>query len=57
MSNKYPFVVVLILTYNGKHLLKDSVSSYLKNNYENFQIVIIDNGSSDGTKEYVEENL
>jgi GT2 family glycosyltransferase len=47
-------VIVLILSYNGKYLLEDSVSSYLANDYENFEVVVIDNGSSDGTKEYVE---
>ena len=48
-------VIVLILSYNGKHLLEDSISSYLENNYSNFDVVVIDNGSTDGTKEYVEE--
>lgn len=46
-------VIVLILSYNGKHLLDDSVSSYLANDYENFEVVVIDNGSNDGTLEYV----
>jgi GT2 family glycosyltransferase len=50
-----PKVVVLILSYNGKELLDDSVSSYLNNEYSNFQIVVIDNGSTDGTMEYVEK--
>ena len=52
-----PKVVVLILSYNGKPLLEDSVDSYLKNNYPNFEVVVIDNGSSDDTKEYVETNF
>lgn len=52
-----PKVVVLILSYNGKHLLEDSVSTYLANTYPNFKVVVIDNGSSDGTKEYVERNF
>jgi GT2 family glycosyltransferase len=52
MSHKK--VVVLILSYNGKYLLDDSVSSYLNNNYNCFNVVVIDNGSLDGTKEYVE---
>jgi GT2 family glycosyltransferase len=53
-ENQTPFVVVLILSYNGKHLLDDSVLSYLLNDYQNFEVVVIDNGSLDGTKEYVE---
>ena len=54
--NKHPYVIVLILSYNGKELLADSISSYLANDYENFDVVVIDNGSSDGTKQYVQES-
>ena len=54
---KQPYVIVLILTYNGKHLLEDSISTYLSNTYSNFDIVVIDNGSGDGTKEYVEKHF
>lgn len=50
-----PKVIVLILSYNGKHLLDDSVTSYLANDYSNFEVVVIDNGSIDGTLEYVRE--
>lgn len=51
-----PQVVVLILSYNGKHLLDEAIQSYLQNDYTNFSVVIIDNGSTDGTKEYIEGN-
>jgi len=53
---KDPRVIILILSYNGKHLLKDGISSYLANDYPNFEVVVIDNGSTDGTKEWVEQN-
>ncbi|MFN8258869.1 MAG: glycosyltransferase family 2 protein [Bacteroidales bacterium] len=52
-----PKVSVLILSYNGKHLLEDSVSSYLANEYSNFEVVVIDNGSTDDTKTYVEKTF
>ena len=52
-----PKVLVLILSYNGKELLADSVSTYLANDYPNFEVVVVDNGSSDGTKEYVESTF
>jgi GT2 family glycosyltransferase len=51
-----PKVIVLILSYDGKYLLEDSISSYLANDYPNLSIVVIDNGSKDGTKEWVEQN-
>jgi len=52
-----PKVIVLILSYNGKHLLYDSITSYLNNDYPNFEVIVIDNGSTDGTKEWVEKNF
>lgn len=51
--NKNHKVAVLILSYNGKYLLDDAIHSYIQNDYENFDVVVIDNGSSDGTTEYV----
>ncbi len=53
----FPKVVVLILSYNGKYLLDDAISSYLQNGYSNYEILVIDNGSSDGTEEYVNNNF
>jgi GT2 family glycosyltransferase len=50
-----PKLIVLILSYNGKHLLDDSISSYLKNDYPNFSICIIDNGSTDNTIGYISD--
>lgn len=56
-ANIYPFTAVLILSYNGKQLLDDSVSSYLANSYQNFEVIVIDNGSVDGTYDYVSQNF
>lgn len=50
---EYPKVIVLILSYNGKEYLDDAVASYLANDYTNFEIVVIDNGSTDGTEAYI----
>lgn len=56
MDTDHYKVLVLILTYNGKHLLTDCIPSYLANDYPNFEVVVIDNGSIDGTLEYVKDN-
>ncbi|MEI7484844.1 MAG: glycosyltransferase family 2 protein [Ignavibacteriota bacterium] len=53
----FPKVIVLVLSYNGKYLLEDALNSYLKNDYANYQIMVIDNGSDDGTVDYVNENF
>lgn len=54
---KYPKVNVLILSYNGKHLLEEAISSYLKNDYPDFEVFVIDNGSRDGTFVYLKKNF
>jgi GT2 family glycosyltransferase len=50
-------VIVLILSYNGKFLLEDCINSYVGNIYPNFEIAVIDNGSTDGTEDYVNSNF
>lgn len=42
-------IVAIVVTYNRKHLLKKNLLALLKQSYKNFDILIIDNNSSDGT--------
>lgn len=53
----HPKIIVLILSYNGRHLLKEAISSYLNNDYPNFEVAVIDNGSIDGTEEFIGKNF
>ena len=48
-------VSVIILNFNGKRYLKDCLDSVLNQNYNNFKIILIDNGSSDGSIEFVRQ--
>ena len=54
-----PLVSIIIPTYNRKELLKRAIESALKQDYENIEIIISDNASTDGTnilmKEYLEK--
>lgn len=49
-----PAVSIIIITYNHKQLVKSCLSSVLKTNYPNYEIIVVDNGSTDGTHEYIE---
>jgi GT2 family glycosyltransferase len=48
-----PKVSVIIVNYNGKELLEKCLESLFKVDYENFEVILVDNNSSDGTIEFV----
>ena len=48
-----PKVFVLVLSYNGLKWLKDCLPSVVAMDYSNYETVVIDNGSSDGTQEFL----
>jgi GT2 family glycosyltransferase len=49
----YPKVSIIIPSFNGLELLKVSIPSLLKTNYPNFEIIVVDNGSSDGSVSFL----
>ena len=51
-----PHIKILILNWNGKHLLKPCLDSVTAIDYPNFSVMVIDNGSSDGSREIVKGN-
>lgn len=46
-------VSIIIVNYNGKHLLKDCLDSVLKQSFNDFELILVDNGSTDGSVDYV----
>lgn len=51
-----PNVSVCIPTYNREHLLKETLDSVFAQTYRDLEIVIVDDGSTDGTKQMLEKN-
>ncbi len=49
-----PLVTVVICTFNGELYLEKTLNSVLAQGYSNFEIVIVDDGSSDGTISMIE---
>lgn len=50
-------VIAVIVTYNRKELLKECINALLQQDYNNCDILIVDNDSTDGTKEFIADEL
>ena len=48
-------ISVVLPVYNGEDLVSLSIDSVLKQTYKNFELIIINDGSKDNTKEIIEE--
>ena len=46
-------VTIFVSSMNSKNHLKNCLDSIFNNNYLNFEIIIVDNGSSDGSVEFI----
>lgn len=44
-------MTVALLTYNRLHYLEQSIAAVLGQSYEDFELLVLDNGSTDGTAE------
>ena len=54
---KMPPVSVVILTHNRKDLLRQSVSSCLRLNWPELEVIVVDNVSTDGTQEMIRDEF
>jgi len=51
MDSNTPLVTIVLSTYNGDRYLQEQIDSLLSQTYKNIQILIRDDGSTDGTHE------
>ena len=52
-----PRVTVVVPNWNGEIFLETCLSSLRRQSYEDFEVVLADNGSTDGSVPFVEENF
>ncbi len=52
INSNLPLVSVVITTHNRLNLLKRAVSSVNSQNYKNIELIVVDDHSDDGTKEW-----
>lgn len=54
MVKSMPQISVIIVNWNGKRFLKNCIESVLNQTYKSFEIIVVDNGSTDGSIELLE---
>ena len=55
MSHMKPRVSIILPTYNRAHTIMEAISSILAQTYENYEVLVIDDGSEDNTKDLMSE--
>ncbi|WP_143425821.1 glycosyltransferase family 2 protein, partial [Gilliamella sp. wkB171] len=55
MENKIPLVSIIIPVYNSSSFILKTLNSLQKQTYENYEIIIINDGSTDNTNDILEE--
>lgn len=54
-ESELPLVSVAIITYNQKGYLRECIESVLTQDYSNLEVVVADDGSTDGTQDMLRE--
>ena len=52
-----PPVSVVLVNWNGKDCLKDCLESLRAQTFSSFEVILVDNGSTDGSVEWIQENF
>ena len=48
-----PEMSVIVLNWNGKHFLETCLTALRRQTFRDFETILVDNGSTDGSTEYV----
>lgn len=55
--DKKPLVSIIIVNFNGKKWLKDCLNSLQKQTYTKFEIILVDNNSTDDSISFIQKNF
>jgi len=51
--SEYPLVSIVVLSLNGSDVIRDCLSTLLVSDYPNYEVLVVNNGSTDATAEIV----
>ncbi|MEM9399965.1 MAG: glycosyltransferase [Verrucomicrobiota bacterium] len=51
--NSQPLVSIIINNYNYEAFIRDAIDSALSQNYENVEVIVVDDGSTDGSRSII----
>lgn len=57
MYNQRMKIGIIIVNYNGKHLIEKNLKSVVETEYDDFDVIVVDNASIDGSVEYLKKNF
>lgn len=56
-NNKPPRVSVIVLNYNGKLLIEECIKAVLAQTYNDYELIVVDNGSTDDSPDYIRKTF
>jgi glycosyltransferase involved in cell wall biosynthesis len=57
VKNEYPLVSIIIITYNDRKYIGNAIDSALGQTYPNCEIIVVDDGSTDNTSQFIAEKF
>jgi len=56
-NNNHPLVSIIVLNWNGMAYLEKCLQSLMSITYPNYEVIVVDNGSSDGSPDMVKKDF
>ena len=56
MNNQSPLISIILPVYNGEKTIRLCVDSMLAQDFKDFELIIVDDGSQDNSLEVIKQN-